>query len=85
MKLIIIANRLPVKIEKKNNKLRITKSEGGLSTGMGSLELNVEKHWIGWPGIYTDSEEEKAKITKRLKKIQLSSRFSVGRTNRKLL
>lgn len=68
MKLIIIANRLPVKIEKKNNKLRITKSEGGLSTGMGSLELNVEKHWIGWPGIYTDSEEEKAKITKRLKK-----------------
>ena len=68
MKIIIIANRLPIKIEKKNNRLRIIRSEGGLSTGMGSLELPVEKHWIGWPGIYTDSEEEKEKITKRLKK-----------------
>ncbi len=68
MKIIIIANRLPVKIEKKNNRLCISRSEGGLSTGMGSLELPVEKHWIGWPGIYTDNNEEKEKITKKLKK-----------------
>ncbi len=68
MKIIIIANRLPVKIEKKNERLSITQSEGGLSTGMRSLELNIEKHWIGWPGIYTDNEEEKEKIVERLNK-----------------
>lgn len=68
MKIIIIANRLPVKIEKKNNRLSVTKSEGGLSTGLGSLELSTEKHWIGWPGTYTDNDDEKEKITGKLKK-----------------
>ncbi|NLZ94233.1 MAG: bifunctional alpha,alpha-trehalose-phosphate synthase (UDP-forming)/trehalose-phosphatase [Bacteroidales bacterium] len=67
MKLIILSNRLPVKIKKnENNEFIISPSEGGLATGLGSLDTDTEKIWIGWPGIHTDDESEKQEITKRL-------------------
>lgn len=69
MKLIILSNRLPVKIEKnEHNEFIITPSEGGLATGLGSLDTDSEKIWIGWPGIHTDDESEKREITERLNK-----------------
>lgn len=67
MKTIIIANRLPVKIERnEDDEFNIIRSEGGLATGLGSLDTDSEIHWVGWPGIYTDDEDEKAEITNRL-------------------
>ena len=70
MKLIILSNRLPVKIEKdENNEFIVTPSEGGLATGLGSLETKTEKKWIGWPGIHTDDEDERREITERLNKL----------------
>jgi trehalose 6-phosphate synthase/phosphatase len=60
MRLIIISNRLPVKAnQKENGEISFQRSEGGLATGLGSLETNIEKHWIGWPGIYTQTEKMK--------------------------
>ena len=51
MKLIIIANRLPLKANRnEDNTFEFSRSEGGLTTGMESLTMDVEKHWIGWPG-----------------------------------
>ena len=70
MKLIILSNRLPVKIEKdENGKFIITPSEGGLATGLGSLETKARKIWVGWPGIYTDDEDERKEITERLNEL----------------
>ncbi|HKM45097.1 MAG TPA: trehalose-6-phosphate synthase, partial [Dysgonamonadaceae bacterium] len=70
MKLIILSNRLPVKIEKEDNgEFTITPSEGGLATGLGSLDTEARKIWIGWPGIYTDDEEERKEITERLNEL----------------
>lgn len=66
MKIIIIANRLPVKIERENGSFIVKRSEGGLATGLGSLETGTEKHWVGWPGIYVDDENEKKEITEML-------------------
>ena len=68
MKIIIIANRLPVKIEKKNSKFSVTSSAGGLATGLGSLETKAEKYWVGWPGIHAENDAEKEIITKKLQK-----------------
>ena len=69
MKLIILSNRLPVKIEKdENGEFTVSPSEGGLATGLGSLETDAEKIWIGWPGIFTDDEDEKKEITEHLNK-----------------
>lgn len=69
MKLIIIANRLPLKVvQNEENEFNFIRSEGGLTTGLDSLEINIEKHWVGWPGISADTKEDKLTITKHLKK-----------------
>jgi trehalose-phosphatase/alpha,alpha-trehalose-phosphate synthase [UDP-forming] len=66
MKIIIIANRLPVKIERKNDEFCIERSEGGLATGLGSLETEAEKYWVGWPGVYAEDGADKQEITEKL-------------------
>lgn len=66
MKTIIIANRLPVKIERNGDEFDIVRSEGGLATGLGSLDTDSDIYWVGWPGIFTDDKDEKKEITKKL-------------------
>lgn len=66
MKLIIAANRLPVKIILENGAYNVIHSPGGLSTGLDSLETKVEKHWVGWPGMHLDHCNEKDAIDSRL-------------------
>ncbi|MBW3568625.1 bifunctional alpha,alpha-trehalose-phosphate synthase (UDP-forming)/trehalose-phosphatase [Candidatus Parcubacteria bacterium] len=71
-KLLIVSNRLPVRVSKKGDKLQFTLSSGGLATAMSSLPTNHSNRlWIGWPGIATDdlSAAEKAQITKKLKEL----------------
>ncbi len=60
MRIIIISNRLPFTVEKKNGKLAISESTGGLVSGL-SAYLDSLKHskklkrteylWLGWPGM----------------------------------
>lgn len=67
MKLIIISNRLPLKASKlENGEFEFSRSEGGLTTGLDSLEMKVEKHWVGWPGTYAETKEEENQITQHL-------------------
>jgi len=75
MKIIIIANRLPVKIERNEDQFLIERSEGGLATGLGSLETEAEKYWIGWPGMYTDEQREKEEITEKLHELNFHPVF----------
>lgn len=62
MKLIIVSNRLPLTVTRKNSKYKITPSAGGLTTGLNSLETQMEKHWVGWPGMPFNNEIERLKI-----------------------
>ncbi len=75
MKIIIIANRLPVKIERTDEGFTIERSEGGLATGLGSLETEAEKYWVGWPGIHTDNETEQQQITEKLHELHFHPVF----------
>jgi len=75
MKLFIIANRLPVKAVEKEGSFIFTPSEGGLATGLNSLETSLEKHWIGWPGIATEDESKRADIEKKLNEINFHPVF----------
>ena len=49
MRLIIIANRLPIKLGRSAGRFVFKRSEGGLATGLGSLHGDWEIHWIGGP------------------------------------
>lgn len=75
MKLFIISNRLPVKAVEKDGSYIFTPSEGGLATGLNSLETDLEKHWVGWPGIATDDPELQADITAKLAKFNFHPVF----------
>lgn len=67
MKLYIVSNRLPVKATPTEaGGYLLTRSEGGLATGLDSLETADEKHWIGWPGICTERAEERQAIEQQL-------------------
>ena len=75
MKLYIISNRLPVKVTKEDETFVFSRSEGGLATGLDSLQISYEKHWIGWPGICVDNEESKEEIPSRLEGINFHPVF----------
>lgn len=65
---IIVSNRLPISVKKKNAKLVFTQSLGGIATGLSSYVEDPGNTWIGWPGIASDelSESEKQLIAKEL-------------------
>ena len=63
MALYIISNRLPLKVSRsKDNEFIYERSEGGLATGLGSLQSFTDRHWIGWPGIFLEDDEDKKEI-----------------------
>lgn len=64
-KTIIISNRLPVKITEENGEYKLSPSEGGLATGLGSVYKKGNNIWIGWPGIEVP-EERQAEVTEKL-------------------
>jgi len=70
MKLLIISNRLPVKIIKnESDEICFVPSEGGLASGLSSLDIpSIEKHWIGWPGIEITDDKTRRKVCKELNK-----------------
>ncbi|MFL5729265.1 MAG: trehalose-6-phosphate synthase, partial [Cytophagaceae bacterium] len=65
---IIVSNRLPVSITKKDGKLNYTTSAGGLATGLGSIYKQGNNLWIGWPGLYLNEESEKEEVCRELQK-----------------
>ena len=54
-KLIIVSNRLPVRVAIKNGKLKLELSTGGLATGLSAIHAKRPSIWVGWPGIPLDS------------------------------
>ncbi len=69
-KLLIISNRLPVSVSKKDGQLKFSRSAGGLATGLGSFYKQFQSTWIGWPGITTEKidSEDRQKIVENLRR-----------------
>lgn len=67
-RLIIVSNRLPVKIDKNKTGMVLTPSAGGLATGLKSYHKNNNSVWIGWPGVMPKNKKEEAIVTNLLEK-----------------
>ncbi len=67
-KLITISNRLPFSFGKKNGRLSLESSAGGLATGLRSFYRSRPSAWIGWPGLPASkiTPEDEAQIVKNL-------------------
>ncbi|UCG29152.1 MAG: bifunctional alpha,alpha-trehalose-phosphate synthase (UDP-forming)/trehalose-phosphatase [candidate division WOR-3 bacterium] len=68
-RILVISNRLPVTVTKRENKIRFNPSVGGLATGLSSLSQSYDNIWIGWPGIALERvEQQKKQIIRKLNK-----------------
>ena len=66
-RLLIVANRLPLTVTETEDKtVEYKTSAGGLATGLDSLEIENDKHWIGWPGTCPSDEATQKKIRETL-------------------
>lgn len=75
MRLYIISNRLPVKVNSEEGAFVFSRSEGGLATGLDSLQTSYEKHWVGWPGMCVDKEEDQQQIASKLEELNFHPVF----------
>ena len=68
-RLLIISNRLPITIKKKDSGLDFLPSSGGVVSGLEAFYRDYNAVWLGWPGAVSE---------KNLKKVEskLSSRFN---------
>lgn len=58
-KTIIVANRLPIKLNKNAaGQYDFSTSEGGLATGLHSVHKSGNNIWIGWPGTEVENEQQ---------------------------
>ena len=74
-KLILVANRLPLKVKQQQDTLQYQPSEGGLATGLSSINEPADKFWIGWPGIAAPDRDTQAQIRSDLKAYQMEPVF----------
>ncbi|MEO0628803.1 MAG: trehalose-6-phosphate synthase, partial [Bacteroidota bacterium] len=74
-RLLIVSNRLPVTVNRKDGELHYHPSAGGLATGLNSLDDEYNKLWIGWPGQDVNDEWEKESIRQDLAKLKLAPVF----------
>lgn len=66
MRLFIVSNRLPLKATRAKDDFMFIPSEGGLTTGLASLTMDVDIHWVGWPGLYLENRKEEERIKELL-------------------
>src|SRR3954452_289423 len=57
-KIIIVSNRLPIKVVEKNGEYAFAPSEGGLATGLNSIFQQSDSVGIGWPGMEVPEYDE---------------------------
>jgi len=61
-RVIIVSNRLPVQMQRKEGAIQWKPSAGGLATGLGSIYKQGRNLWIGWPGAEVTAVEQDAVI-----------------------
>ena len=50
-RLLIVSNRMPINVAKREGSLRFLPSVGGVATGLSSFYKLYQSLWMGWPGI----------------------------------
>ncbi|MFQ6084566.1 MAG: bifunctional alpha,alpha-trehalose-phosphate synthase (UDP-forming)/trehalose-phosphatase, partial [Candidatus Aminicenantia bacterium] len=72
-RIIIVSNRLPVTVVKRENSLSFLPSIGGLATGLSSIYNSYNSIWVGWPGVFSEKLDENGR---KFIKTKLNKEFS---------
>ncbi len=77
-RLLLVSNRLPITVRGDRGQLQISRSAGGLATGLKGVHADPSSLWIGWPGDTTRlPEPQRAELaaaldTMRVRPVPLS-------------
>jgi trehalose 6-phosphate synthase/phosphatase len=66
-RILIVSNRLPVRISREDDDLYYLPSEGGVATGLSSIHQDGNNLWIGWPGHQPARARERSDIERGLR------------------
>lgn len=66
-RVVIVSNRLPVSVSRRDGNLKIAPSVGGLATGLSSFHKDNDGLWVGWPGLTPSGSNEKAELEEKLR------------------
>lgn len=67
-RLLIVSNRLPVTARVERGELVLTRSSGGLATGLSGPHERSGGLWIGWPGeVWKLNEGQRQELDRRLR------------------
>jgi trehalose 6-phosphate synthase/phosphatase len=70
-RLLIVSNRLPITVKLDRGEMAITRSSGGLATGLRGPHEQSDSLWIGWPGeIARFDASQRARIEKKLSELR---------------
>ena len=67
-KIILVSNRLPVKMDQNGQPVRTT---GGLASALQAIESDDEKVWVGWSGEPEEEIENKDALTNQLRNLKI--------------
>jgi trehalose 6-phosphate synthase/phosphatase len=71
-RIIIVSNRLPVKISKSGDDISFQPSEGGLASGLGTIyNKDGGNIWIGWPGMNIENNQQRKEVDRKLAELNL--------------
>lgn len=70
-RLLIVSNRLPVTVKLDRGDFTITRSSGGLATGLRGPHEQSDSLWIGWPGdVSRFDASQRARLDARLSELR---------------
>ena len=66
-RLVLVSNRLPIKVEWNDGRLLFSQTAGGLVTGLASFLASLDRSslaikeylWVGWPGVSVEDSRQK--------------------------
>ncbi|MFO7952786.1 MAG: bifunctional alpha,alpha-trehalose-phosphate synthase (UDP-forming)/trehalose-phosphatase [Bacillota bacterium] len=67
-RIVIVSNRLPIRVVKKEGQLEVTPAVGGVATGLSAFHHHNGSLWVGWPGRSPADAKEKAEMEELLSK-----------------
>lgn len=90
--MILVSNRLPVTVTRRQGKLEFEPSAGGLAVGLEAFYREHEARWVGWPGDFAGADrrtvERKLRTQYNCHPIflprELGRRYYAGFSNRTL-
>lgn len=67
-RLIVVSNRLPIRLEPGGHGFEYLPSVGGLTTSLNAVRKSMDLLWLGWPGVNAVEARERAAIEDRLRR-----------------